>query len=78
MPPDLVSVRGTIAAIEGEMKRIGFWQTEPLRPEQYEFTAAFAMDTMAFSAQAVREFDGQWEASHLVTLLGEFDALIEG
>jgi uncharacterized protein YqcC (DUF446 family) len=38
-----------IAEIEQEMKRIGYWQSEPLRPEQYEFRSAFAMDTMAFS-----------------------------
>ena len=36
-------------AIEAEMRRIGLWQDEPLEPGQYEFSAAFAMDTMAFS-----------------------------
>lgn len=35
--------------IEAEMRRIGMWQSEPLRPEQLRFTKAFAMDTMAFS-----------------------------
>ena len=35
--------------IEAEMRRIGYWQTEPLRPEQLEFTQAFAMDTMTFA-----------------------------
>jgi uncharacterized protein YqcC (DUF446 family) len=35
--------------IEAEMRRIGFWQAEPLRPEQLEFTQAFAMDTMTFA-----------------------------
>jgi len=35
--------------IETEMHRIGMWQTEPLRPEQLEFTQAFAMDTMTFA-----------------------------
>ena len=35
--------------IEAEMRSIGFWQNEPLRPEQMEFTQAFAMDTMAFT-----------------------------
>jgi uncharacterized protein YqcC (DUF446 family) len=35
--------------IEAEMRRIGFWQSEPLRPEQMEFTQAFAMDTMNFA-----------------------------
>ena len=31
------------------MRRIGYWQAEPLRPEQMEFTQAFAMDTMTFA-----------------------------
>ena len=35
--------------IEAEMHRIGMWQTQPLRPEQLEFTQAFAMDTMTFA-----------------------------
>jgi uncharacterized protein YqcC (DUF446 family) len=35
--------------IEAEMRRIGYWQNEPLRPEQLKFTQAFAMDTMAFT-----------------------------
>ena|SRR5690242_3118896 len=35
--------------IEAEMRRIGMWQTQPLRPEQMAFKQAFAMDTMAFS-----------------------------
>jgi len=30
-------VQAKIAEIEQEMKRIGYWQSEPLRPEQYEF-----------------------------------------
>jgi uncharacterized protein YqcC (DUF446 family) len=90
--------------IEAEMRRIGMWQAEPLRPEQLKFTKAFAMDTMAFSqwlqfiflprvreavaaksfpkgssvgAQAVREFDGQPESEHLLTLLSEFDTLFQ-
>jgi uncharacterized protein YqcC (DUF446 family) len=31
------------------MKRIGYWQSEPLRPVRYEFRSAFAIETMAFS-----------------------------
>jgi uncharacterized protein YqcC (DUF446 family) len=42
-------IQAKIAEIEHEMKRIGYWQSDPLRPEQYEFRSAFAMDTMAFS-----------------------------
>ena len=93
-----------IRNIEQEMRKIGFWQDQPLRPEQMEFKQAFAMDTMTFTqwlqfifvprvheaiaanqfpssssvgAQAVREFDGDPEAAHLVNLLCEFDALFE-
>ena len=102
MPPESKVVLSQIASIEAEMQRIGFWQAEPLKAEQYQFSEAFGMDTMAFSqwlqfifiprvkesaannkfpsksevaVQAVREFDGVHEASHLVTLLSEFDAL---
>ncbi|MGH2361807.1 MAG: YqcC family protein [bacterium] len=98
-------IKEKIASIEAEMKRIAMWQQGPLEPEKYEFHAAFAMDTMAYSqwlqfvfiprvhevldsygpvprqssvgAQAIREFDGYNEASDLVTLLCEFDGLIE-
>jgi len=35
--------------IEAEMRSIGYWQSQPLRPEQMEFTQAFAMDTMVFT-----------------------------
>src|SRR5262249_25774256 len=35
--------------IEAEMRRIGFWQNQPLPPEQMKFTQAFGMDTMTFA-----------------------------
>ena len=35
--------------IEHEMRRIGYWQNQPLRPEQMQFKKAFAMDSMAFT-----------------------------
>lgn len=35
--------------IEAEMQRLGLWRNEPLRPEQLQFTQAFAMDTMTFA-----------------------------
>lgn len=35
--------------IEAEMRRIGYWQNQPLGPEQLQFHQAFAMDTMAFT-----------------------------
>ena len=103
MQPSYEEVAGHIDGIEAEMKRIGLWSAEPPTPEMYNFTRAFAMDTMPFSywlqfvfiprvrsiiaeqgdfphgsqvgAQAVREFDGVWEASDLISKLGAFDAL---
>ncbi len=42
------NVRKIIAEIEAEMQRIGYWSTEPLPAEAYDFRQAFAMDTMAF------------------------------
>ena len=90
-------------AIEAEMRRIGMWSEQPPAPEAFEFTQAFAMDTMPYSqwlqwvflprvrsiiaergefpsrsmvgTQAVREFDGTWEANELVSLLSNFDGL---
>ena len=35
--------------IENEMRHIGFWQNQNLRPEQFDFEQAFAMDTMTFT-----------------------------
>lgn len=42
-------VQTKLGEIVTEMKQIGFWQDEPLQPEQYDFRSAFAMDTMSFS-----------------------------
>lgn len=47
--PDRQTVAEKVAEIEGEMRRVGLWQDEPLRPEQYDFRRAFAMDTMTFT-----------------------------
>jgi len=38
-----------IDRIEAEMRQVGFWREQPLRPEQLEFKKAFAMDTMTFA-----------------------------
>ncbi len=38
-----------IDRIEAEMRAIGLWQHEALEPSRYEFSRAFAMDTMSFS-----------------------------
>jgi len=35
--------------IEDEMRSIGMWQDQPLRPEQLNFKQAFGMDTMTFT-----------------------------
>lgn len=102
--PKAEKVLEKLGEIEAEMRQIGWWQNEPLKPEQYQFHTAFAMDTMSFSqwlqfvfipkvkeaakanqfpaksqvgAQAVREFDTIPDASRLVTLLIEFDALFQ-
>lgn len=48
-PPDYDAAEAKLAEIEAEMKRIGFWQTEPLPPDKYDFERAFGGDTMAFS-----------------------------
>jgi hypothetical protein len=31
------------------MRRIGLWQSQPLRPHQLQFTQAFAADTTSFA-----------------------------
>ena len=49
MSPNPENVLAQLDRIESEMKRIGMWQNEPLEPDQYDFRAAFASDTMAFS-----------------------------
>jgi uncharacterized protein YqcC (DUF446 family) len=100
--PNTKSVLSKLEQIEDEMRHAGLWQNGTLEPEQYDFRAAFAGDTMTFAqwlqfifipnvrsaaaasqfpsesqvgAQAVREFDTLPEASRLITLLSEFDAL---
>lgn len=47
-PPDYATVAAKLDEIEAEMRRIGMWQDQPLPPERYAFTRAFAGDTMAF------------------------------
>ena len=45
---DYEEARSRIDAIEAEMKKIGFWSDKPLLAEMYNFSQAFAMDTMPF------------------------------
>jgi len=47
-PPDYAAVTAKLDEIEAEMRSIGMWQDQPLPPEQYAYTRAFAGDTMAF------------------------------
>lgn len=49
MSPFPSSVLMQLEHIEAEMRRIGMWQQFPLAPEQYDFRAAFAADTMSFT-----------------------------
>src|SRR5262249_23452021 len=46
--PDYGTVAAKLDEIEQEMKVVGLWQEEPLAPEKYNFTRAFAMDTMSY------------------------------
>ena len=41
-------VARALAEIIEEMKRIGYWQADPLPVEAYDFRLAFAADTMSF------------------------------
>ena len=48
MPPS-GPVLAKLIEIETELRQSGWWQGQPLNPEQYDFRAAFAMDTMTFT-----------------------------
>ena len=41
-------IKDKLSEIEAEMRRVGLWQDEPLPREAYDYTLAFARDTMAF------------------------------
>ncbi len=89
MPPSYSTVQTKLTEIENEMKRIGYWQSQPLRPEQYNFHSAFAMDTMAFSqwlqfifiqrVQSIIDQRGEFPKSSSVgaQAVREFDGLDE-
>lgn len=47
--PDPQTVSSKLEQIEAEMRRIGIWQSDPLLPEQYDFRAAFAADSLSFA-----------------------------
>ncbi|MEO5951178.1 MAG: YqcC family protein, partial [Chloroflexia bacterium] len=43
------AVESKLEEIEAELKRVGFWREEPLPEEAYNFSMAFALDTMPFA-----------------------------
>jgi uncharacterized protein YqcC (DUF446 family) len=47
--PSHREVASRLNDIESEMKRIGYWREAPLPPGMYQFSQAFAMDTMPFA-----------------------------
>ncbi len=49
MSPKPEIVLAQLAGIQAELHHLGWWQLEPLGPEQYHFSKAFAMDTMSYS-----------------------------
>jgi uncharacterized protein YqcC (DUF446 family) len=87
--PTHAEVAEVVGQVEGEMKRIGYWREAPLPPEMYEFTQAFAMDTMPFAywlqfifiprVRSIVEDQGEFpSASHVATqAVREFDGLDE-
>ena len=89
MTPSHSAAQAKLAEIEAELKRIRFWQNTPLKPEQYRFTRAFALDTMAYSqwlqfifvprVQAIIDQRGQFpkQSNVGVQAIREFDTVPE-
>lgn len=87
--PSHETVAEAIDRIETELKRIGYWREEPLPPEMYQFTQAFAMDTMPFSywlqfifiprVRSIIEEKGQFPRASMVAAqaVREFDGVPE-
>jgi uncharacterized protein YqcC (DUF446 family) len=83
--PDYGVVAAKLSEIETEMKRVRLWQTQPLAPEQYQFSRAFAGDTMSYDqwlqfifiprVKQIIETRGQFPASSSVgaQAVREFD-----
>lgn len=88
MPPHQ-DVASRLNDIESEMKRIGYWREEPLPPEMYQFTQAFAMDTMPFACwlqfifiprvRSIIEANGEFPRTSMVAAqaIREFDGVPE-
>ena len=49
MPPSHGEVAAKLDAIEAELRRAGLWQEAPLPDEAYDFSRAFASDTMTYA-----------------------------
>ena len=87
--PSHEEVARAIARVEDELRRIGYWRNEPLPPEMYQFTQAFAMDTMPFSywlqfifiprVRSIIETGGEFPRTSMVAAqaVREFDGVPE-
>jgi uncharacterized protein YqcC (DUF446 family) len=87
--PDYQAAAEAIDRVEAEIRRIGWWREEPLPPEMYQFTQAFALDTMPFSywlqfiliprVRGIIEAGGEFPASSMVAAqaVREFDGVPE-
>ena len=83
------AVTAAIDRVEAELKRMGWWRNEPLPPEMYQFTQAFAMDTMPFSywlqfiliprVRGIIEAGGEFPSTSMVAAqaVREFDGVPE-
>ena len=83
------AVTAAIDRVEAELKRMGWWRNEPLPPEMYQFTQAFAMDTMPFSCwlqfiliprvRGIIEARGEFPSTSMVAgqAVREFDGVPE-
>jgi uncharacterized protein YqcC (DUF446 family) len=87
--PTYGDVTEAIDRVEADLKHIGYWRNEPLPPEMYQFTQAFAMDTMPFSCwlqfifiprvRSIIDVGGEFPASSMVAAqaVREFDGAAE-
>ena len=87
--PTYADVTDAIDRVEAELKRIGYWRNEPLPAEMYQFSQAFAMDTMPFSywlqfifiprVRSIIEVAGEFPTSSMVAAqaVREFDGADE-
>jgi uncharacterized protein YqcC (DUF446 family) len=84
-----VRVHAMLEKIEAEMRKIGFWQSTPLEPAQYQFREAFAADTMSYGqwlqfvfiprVRGIIDEHGEFPAQSMVGVqaMREFDGLQE-